>query len=72
LASSRAGSAYSEAVKIGNELAEQFHSHAIDIEEIVYQMRPDMSALLGGRYSNESVQDVWDNYKKRLKEPLMS
>jgi hypothetical protein len=57
-------SVYNEALSIADNLAEQFHSHAIEIEEIVYQMRPDMSALLQGRYSKDSVRDVWDNYQK--------
>jgi hypothetical protein len=63
LASARNSAAYNEALEIADDLAGQFHSHAIEIEEIVYHMRPDMSALLPGRYSKESVQDVWDNYK---------
>jgi hypothetical protein len=58
--------AYSEAINTADNLAEQFHSHAIQMEEIVYLMRPDLSASLKGRYSNVSVQDVWDNYNKLL------
>jgi hypothetical protein len=57
-------SAHREAISIADNLAEQFHSHAIQMEEIVYLMRPDLSASLKGRYSKESVQDVWDNYNK--------
>ena len=52
-----------EAVGVADDLADQFHSHAIEIEEIVYEMRPDMSASLQGRYSKESVQGVWNNYR---------
>jgi len=58
--------AHSEAINTADNLAEQFHSHAIQMEEIVYLMRPDLSASLKGRYSNVSVQDVWDNYNKLL------
>jgi hypothetical protein len=64
---SLAPSAHREAVSIADGLAEQFHSHAIQMEEIVYLMRPDLSASLKGRYSKESVQDVWDNYNKLSK-----
>lgn len=53
-----------EAIGIADELAAEFHSHAIEIEEIVYRTRPDMSALLQGRYSQESVKEVWDHFRR--------
>lgn len=58
--------ARAEALSVADNLAEQFHSHAIEMEEIVYQTRPDMSASLDGRYSKESIKDVWDNYRITL------
>lgn len=57
-----------EATRIGDGLSSEFHGHVIEMEEIVYGMRPDMSALLGGRYSKESVNDVWARYKANVRD----
>lgn len=53
-----------EAVGMADSLSAQFHSHAIDIEEIVQKVRPDMSAALPERFTNDSVQLVWSAYRK--------
>jgi hypothetical protein len=58
--------AHAEALSVADALSEQFHSHAIDMEEVVYQTRPDMSASLEGRYSKESIKDVWKNYRMTM------
>ena len=48
--------AEAEAVKIADNLSAEFHSHAIDIEEIVLKSRPDMSSLLRERFTDESLE----------------
>lgn len=54
-----------DARRIAADLAAEFHSHALDIEEVVYRLRPDMSATLDGRYSKESIELVWSRYRSQ-------
>jgi hypothetical protein len=50
--------AMARAIQVGSELSDEFHSHAIEMEEIIYRIRPDMSARLDAKYTNESLQFV--------------
>ncbi|MGA7219526.1 MAG: hypothetical protein WBX38_14490 [Candidatus Sulfotelmatobacter sp.] len=52
-----------DAKRIAADLAAEFHSHALDIEEVVYRLRPDMSATLEGRYSKDSIELAWNKYR---------
>ncbi len=54
--------AVEQALAEADELAAEFHSHAIEMEEIVYVTRPDMSSLLEGRYTKESVKLINASY----------
>jgi hypothetical protein len=47
-----------KALQVSSELSEQFHSHAIELEEIVYRVRPDMSARLDEKFTKDSLQFV--------------
>lgn len=51
------------AVGFAADLASQFHGHALEIEEIVQRVRPDMSSALEERYSKESIQFVRSSLK---------
>lgn len=54
------------AVDIANELAAQFHSHAIEIEEVVSRLRPDMAAALDGRFTSSSINFVNASFNKSI------
>ena len=60
----RPNAAEAEAMAIADDLSAQFHSHAIEIEEVVHKSRPDMAAALEQRYTNESVAFVQATYRK--------
>ena len=47
-----------EAVVYATELAEQFHSHAIHIEEVVNRTRPDMGSALSACFTSQSIDEV--------------
>lgn len=44
------------ALSKAEDLSSEFHSHAVDIEEIVLKSRPDMSSLLRERYTDDSLE----------------
>jgi hypothetical protein len=54
--------------RMASELAAEFHSHALDIEEIVYRLRPDLSSTLEGRYTKESIELAWNTYRGQTTE----
>jgi len=47
-----------QALQISSDLSEQFHGHAIELEEIVYRIRPDLSARLDQKFTKESIDFV--------------
>jgi len=64
-AASLAGSSAEEAaIATASELADQFHNHVIEIEEIVHKSRPDMGAALEQRFTPESIRFVEAVYRK--------
>jgi len=52
-----------KALEVSSELSEQFHSHAIEMEEIVYRVRPDMSARLDEKFTKDSLQFVRSSFR---------
>jgi hypothetical protein len=52
-----------KALQVSSELSEQFHSHAIELEEIVYRIRPDMSARLDEKFTKDSLQFVRSSFR---------
>ena len=52
------------ALDFAAELSEEFHSHAIDIEEVIGRTRPDMSSCLEGRYTPSSIGFVKTSFEK--------
>jgi len=52
------------AVATADSLSEEFHSHAIHIEEIIQKVRPDMSASLPERYTRQSIDYVQSAFRK--------
>ena len=52
------------AISHAEDLSAAFHSHLLDLEEIVYRTRPDMSSKLSGRYTPESIATVQRAYER--------
>ena len=57
-------SAETAALATANNLSSQFHSHALDIEEVVHKARPDMSAALEQRFTPKSIDFVQAAFRK--------
>lgn len=53
------------ALATANDLSSQFHSHALDIEEVVFKGRPDMSAALEQRFTPKSIEFVQAAFHKK-------
>lgn len=51
-------SAEATALATAEDLSSQFHSHALDIEEIVFKTRTDMGAALEQRFTPQSIKFV--------------
>ena len=49
---------------LANNLSSQFHSHALDIEEVVHKARLDMSAALESRFTPKSIDFVQATFRK--------
>lgn len=65
----RVNDSYSEAARRNSLLeadsaAEEFLSHLMALDEVVYRTRPDMSAKLSGRYTRESLEIVRARYEQ--------
>jgi hypothetical protein len=52
------------ALTTANNLASEFHSHALEIEEVVHRARPDMGSALNQRFTPKSIEFVQAAYRK--------
>jgi len=52
------------ALSLANNLAAEFHSHALEIEDIVHKARPDMGAALDQRFTPKSIDFVQAAFRK--------
>jgi hypothetical protein len=52
-----------QSIEEADSTAEEFLSHLISLEEVVFRTRPDMSAKLSGRYTRESLDIVKARYE---------
>ncbi len=55
--------ARAEAIATADDLAGQFHSHALEIQEIIHKARPDMAAALDQRFTQQSIDFVETAYR---------
>lgn len=49
---------HDQAKALADQLSSIFHSHLLDIEEVVFRTRPDMSAKMEGRYTQDSLKTI--------------